>query len=267
MARALIVLACFGCLSASISVRAQEPEREIALTMPHYGYDIAYFVVGATLGFTSRYAMTPRDADIAPLDGRGVSGYREGPDIASDVLLHVTTLGVPVAAYFLDATRDRDYVRALRVPIVLIESYAMTSAIVGLLKNIGVCRPYTWQPETETCSEGVGLPGNALEPRRSFPSGHASSSSSIAGGLLGMWLLPRARDHRLAPIALGATALSFTTAALRMRAGAHTYVDTGVGLAIGFGVGLGTAALHLRRRPLPVSIAPTANGLVLRGRF
>jgi membrane-associated phospholipid phosphatase len=263
--RALIVLACFALVSGSVTAHAQE--REIALTMPHYGYGIAYFVVGATLGFTGTYAITPREGDIAPLDGRGHHVFQHRADVASDVFLYMTSYGVPIIAYFLDATRDRNYVRALRVPIVLMESFAMTSGITGLMKNLGVCRPYAWQPETQTCSDGTGLPGSADDQRRSFPSGHSSSTASIAGGLMGMWLLPRARDHRLAPIALGATVLSLTTASLRIRAGAHSFADTSVGLAIGFGVGLSTAALHLRRRPLPVQIAPTANGFVLHGRF
>ena len=83
-----------------------------------------------------------------------------------------------------------------------------------------------------------------------------------------MWLLPTGRDDRLAPLALGVTLLSVTTAALRVRAGAHSLVDVGVGFGIGLGVGLGTAALHVRSNEARrVSVSPMGRGLMLHGSF
>lgn len=258
----LIVVLCW-CLCA----RAEAQEREIALTMPHYGYDLAYVGASAALYFTARYAITPRDGDTAPLDGRGTHAFVRRADVTSDVTVGLVLYGTPVLAFLIDGTRAGDYRRALRMPIVLVEAFAMTSAITAMIKNGGVCRPYAWQHASETCEDIAGIPDDPEEQRRSFPSGHAALSSSMGGALVGMWLLPSGRDDRLAPLALGMTALSITTSALRVRAGAHSLVDVGVGFGIGFGVGLGTAALHLRRDDARVSVSPSANGLVVHGAF
>ncbi len=236
--------------------------------MPHFGYDLGYVALGGALYLTARFGVTPRDREIAPLGGRGSHAHHHGADLASDVTAGLVLSVGPIVGFILDGTRNGDYVNALRVPIVLVESFIMTSAVVGMLKNLGVCRPYAWQDDERVCEARAGIPGDPEEHRRSFPSGHASNTASIAGALMGMWLLPTERDDRLAPLALSMTLLSVTTAALRVRAGAHSMVDVGVGFGIGIGVGVGTAALHLRpgddRR---VAVAPMGRGLMLHGSF
>lgn len=242
--------------------------REIQLTMPHYGYDLGYLAAGGVLYAVAHFGVHPRDRDIAPLGMGGAHAYHRGADLGSDITVGLVLAVGPIVGFVLDGSRDGDYVRALRVPIVLLESFVMASAITGMLKNLGVCRPYTWQESASVCEADAGIPSDARDHRRSFPSGHATSSASIAGGLMGMWLLPSERDHRLAPLALGVTLLSVTTAALRVRAGAHSMVDIGVGFGIGFGVGLGTAALHLRpSEARRVAVAPMGRGVMLHGSF
>lgn len=251
--------------------RAQEARvglGEIQLTMPHFGYDLGYVAVGGVLYAVAHFGINPQDRDIAPLGAGGAHAYHHGADLASDITVGLVLSVGPILGFVLDGSRDGDYVHALRVPIVLFESFIMASAITGMLKNLGVCRPYAWQAGEGVCVADAGIPSDARDHRRSFPSGHATSSAAIAGGLMGIWLLPRGRDDRMAPLALGMTLLSVATAALRVRAGAHSMADVGVGLGIGLGVGFGTAALHLRpNEDRRVTVAPMGRGLMLHGTF
>lgn len=250
------------------SAHAQQGPREVQLGMPHFAYDLGYVATGGALYLAAHFAVSPRDRDTSPLGRGGERAHREGADLASDITVGLVLSLGPILGFVLDGSDEGEYARALRVPIVLLESFVMTAGITGTLKNLGVCRPYAWQASEGVCDAEAGIPSGARDQRRSFPSGHAANSASIAGGLLGMWLLPTGRDDRLAPLAIGMTLLSVTTAALRVRAGAHSLVDVGVGLGIGVGVGLGTAALHVRSNPARrVAVAPMGRGLVLHGSF
>ena len=267
-AASLFVAVCGLTLALGGPVHARQAPREVQLSMPHFAYDLGYVATGGVLYLTSHFAVTPRDRDTAPLGRGGEHAHQDGADLASDITVGLVLSLGPILGFVLDGSREGEYARALRVPIVLFESFVMTSGITGTLKNLGVCRPYAWQAGEGVCDAEAGIPSDERDHRRSFPSGHAASSASIAGGLLGMWLLPTGRDDRLAPLALGVTLLSVTTAALRVRAGAHSLVDVGVGFGIGLGVGLGTAALHVRSNEARrVSVSPMGRGLMLHGSF
>lgn len=261
--RVLSLLLLLGLLSPA-TTRAER--REVHVFMPHYGYDIAFLAGHGALYFTARYAITPRGGDRAPLTGGG-HGYVHRADVASDVTVGLVLYAMPVAGYLLDGALRRDFVRAFRVPIILMEAFTANIALVTLMKNLGVCRPYSWSSATERCGDGVGVPDDADEQRRALPSGHASSAAAMSGALVGLWLLPSGRDDGLAPLALGSTVLALVTSGLRVRAGAHSFADVSVGFGVGFALGLGTAALHTRTSEPRVAVSPTANGLMISGAF
>jgi membrane-associated phospholipid phosphatase len=255
----------------STPASAQEPfHLEITPEMRgSLGFDLLYGTVGGALYFTGWFAVTPRDKDKGPLVG-GHHPHDRARDVASDVTLALGVGVVPIAAFLIDADlrgsgRER-WVRALRTPLTIAESLVMTIGVFAWLKNTGVCRPYGWDEATRTCGDGVGVPEGGEEQRRAFPSGHAGNTGAVAGALLGMWLFPTERNDRLAGPAIAATALSLTTAALRARAGAHSFADVSVGFLLSTAIGLGTAALHLGPTR-NVRIDVTGNGLRLTHQF
>ena len=97
------------------------------------------------------------------------------------------------------------------------------------------------------------------------PSGHTAPLAAMAGASLGLWLFPSQPAHEFAPLFAATTALAGTNLALRVVAGAHSWVDTSVGFAGGFALGLATAALHTRR--LALGPAVVGQGVSLAGEF
>jgi membrane-associated phospholipid phosphatase len=253
------------------SARAEAPSQEIGLVMGgQAAYDVAFLAGAATFFFVGRYALEPREGDRAPLGRARQHAFHRRADAASDGLVVASIVAFPTLAFLLDPDprrgRRERWVLALRVPIVVFEAFTMAISLTTLVKNVGVCRPYAWDEATRTCGDGTGVPGDAAQQRRSFPSGHATNTGAVAGALLGLWLLPSTRSRRLALPALGASIVALTTAALRVRAGAHSITDMTTGLLTSSAIGLATAALHLRRsRRLDVSLTPS--GLSLSGRF
>jgi hypothetical protein len=175
-AAVLFVTVCGLTLALAGPVRAQQSPREVQLGMPHFGYDLGYVATGGALYLTTHFAVSPRDRDTSPLGRGGERAHQDGADLASDITVGLVLSLGPILGFVLDGSHEGEYARALRVPIVLFESFVMTSGITGTLKNLGVCRPYAWQASEGVCAADAGIPSDDRDHRRSFPSGHAASS-------------------------------------------------------------------------------------------
>lgn len=232
-------------------------------------FDIAYVAAGIGLFVSASYLLDPAQGDTAPLDGVGHRSHRRAADTVSDIAVFG---GLPLVlglAYVADASSsDHDghngWVGALRVAIVLMESWIVTNAIAALIKNAGVCRPYAWNDTTRTCLSETTELGDSDWTHTAFLSGHSANVASAAGALLGLWLLSENSNMGVGVLAIGASVLSLGVAILRVWAGAHSIVDVSAGLGLGLGVGFATAALHIKpgasqsasmQSPLSLSIA------------
>lgn len=241
---------------------AQEAPRVTHTAMlGHWGWDLGWVGVGAGLSLAG-IALHPRsDAQVAPLDGGGHRDWNPDVSAVSDVVLW-GGMGLSVAAGFaVEAwgARSRGWA-LLRAPVVLSESALMAVGVVSLTKSLGsVCRPRAWRDDTATCASAD------VDDRRAFPSGHTAPLAAMAGASLGLWLFPSQPAHEFAPLFAATTALAGTNLALRVVAGAHSWVDTSVGFAGGFALGLATAALHTRR--LALGPAAAGQGVSVSGVF
>jgi membrane-associated phospholipid phosphatase len=247
-------VAALAAIAHTASAAAQTPPPRVAqeVMLGHFGWDIAWASVGAGLSL-SGIALQPRsDAQVAPLDGAGQRAWDPSLGTASDVVLW-GGLGLSVGAAFLAESvgaGSRGW-RLARAPMVLSEAALMAVGLVSMTKSLGsVCRPRAWRDATGTCES------DAVDDRRSFPSGHTAPLAAMAGASLGLWLLPSRAEHAFAPLFAATTALAGTNLVLRVAAGAHSWVDTSVGFVGGFALGLATAALHTRR----VALGPAAEG-------
>lgn len=241
---------------------AQERPRVVHETMlGHWGWDLGWTALAAGVGLGG-LALQPRaDANVAPLDGGGHRPWDPTIGTASDVVLW-GGMGASVAAGFAVEVwghRARGW-QVVRAPLVISEAAIMAFGFVSLTKSLGsVCRPRAWRDETATCESA------AVDDRRSFPSGHTAPLAAMAGASLGMWLFPSRPDHAVAPLFAATLALAGTNLALRVAAGAHSWVDTSVGFTGGFALGLATAALHTRR--LSLGPASAGTGVSVSGSF
>jgi membrane-associated phospholipid phosphatase len=255
------------CARAQASVgprNSMAPERDIQLAIAgHWAYSLAYAAGALSLFLVGHYAIDPASIDRAPLDRHDHRAYHRAADRASDGIVYAAPPIALVTGYLLDGTGRAGWLHALRTPIVMLESWGMSNALVSLVKNTGVCRPYAWHEDTRLCGDAT-VPDDFAEQRRAFPSSHASNVGAVAGALWGLWFLPSRRDSGMLVLALASTLVAATEAALRVRAGAHSVTDVAAGLAIGAGVGIGTAALHrVERNRLDFCFGPA--GLTLSG--
>jgi membrane-associated phospholipid phosphatase len=248
-------------LAAGPALAVDPPPARLVPGLPGGGaVDVA--VVGASLTLTAlgSFVIRPSStAQVAPLDGLGHRDRDPGAALATDVILAAGGLGAVGVALAGELARGSRGWYALRAPLVLTEAAALSLGVVSMVKNLGgVCRPRAWVDATGTCDSADP------EDRRSFPSGHTAPLAALSGASLGMWLLPSGpRDPWAAGLFVATTALAASNLALRVAAGAHSWVDTSAGFALGFSLGLATAALHVRRAPVTLSVA--GSGLALSG--
>jgi membrane-associated phospholipid phosphatase len=154
---------------------------------------------------------------------------------------------------------------ALRAPVVVAEGAMAGSALVQLFKNVlGVCRPRDWREAERRCSEDGESDTDPKERRneahRSFPSGHNAPLAGMAGAAFGLYLLPSNHRPEYLPVALTSLGFAFSTVLLRVKAGAHSWADTGAAFVIGTGAGFLTAALHTRTTPTPGAVPVQSSG-------
>lgn len=245
--RALSVLSLALVLASARGARAEgATRRDVTLRMQGSGwYDAAYIGGAGAFWAIGVLVLKPPAGHVAPLDGRGHHPHDDFYARASDLTVGFAAPVAMLAAYGIEAGARTPGSERLRGSLVLGEAALVGGAVVGVVKNLaGVCRPRSW--DGERC-----LPHTpkSFDPEEllSFPSGHSVPIAAMAGASYGLWLFPEGRNARYLPLALSLTAVAVTVPVLRIKAGAHTWVDTLTGGLIGAAVGLGTAALHLAK--------------------
>lgn len=212
-------------------------------------YDVGFVAVNVVGLYVGTSVMTPVRVDRAPLDGQGHRPRVEELGRAGD---YAAAVGLTTGALFsfLGDLGEATGPEMFRGPVITLEGALAGSMITQVVKNaFGICRPRDWDNETRTCTtkgEGGNDEAQINEAHRSFPSGHSAPLAGMAGAALGMYLLPT--SPRRADLAVALTSLGFamTILVLRVRAGAHSWVDTGAAFITGGLAGFATAALHLR---------------------
>ena len=254
---------CLPLLLAAPSALAvdQTSARRLELDLPG-GSIVDYSLLGLSAGLFTVGTLVlepPSASQIAPLDGLGHRDRNVPIGLTTDLVFAVGSVGAIGGAFVVErglGARGWQWIRTARI---LLEAEAVTIGVVTLIKNVGgVCRPRSWSDATATCDS------TNPEDRRSFPSGHTAPLAALSGASLAMWLLPsgpRSRGH--AALFVATAALAATNTALRVAAGAHSWVDTSVGFGLGFGLGFATAALHVRR--VPVAVTASTSGVSLSG--
>lgn len=138
------------------------------------------------------------------------------------------------AAYFGDAGVRGGGVYALRGPLVDLEAALLSTGVVQGLKRLTArCRPRYFVDGTCTNEE-----------RDAFPSGHTSPISGIAGARLVLAAQTQgSAGFRWGSFGL-AEVMAITTAALRVKAGMHSWTDVGAGFLLGHAIGALVALAH-----------------------
>ena len=229
---------------------AHAKDRDMSVTMLGSPlYDAAFVSLNIVGLYVGTKTLHPVRADRAPLDGAGHRPRVEALGVAGD---YAAVIGLTTGAVFsfLGDLGEAQGADIFRGPVITLEGALAGSMITQLVKNaFGVCRPRDWDNATRTCTTKgeVGHGESEIdEAHRSFPSGHSAPLAGMAGAALGMYLLPTV--PRRADLAVALTSLGFasTILVLRVRAGAHSWVDTGAAFITGGLAGFATAALHLR---------------------
>lgn len=251
-----------GLIALPSRASAQRTERVTERVMlEHWGWDIGWLGAGAGLALGGIALQPNAMAHVAPLDGGGHRPWDPDVSAVSDAVLW-GGLGASFAAGFaVEAYGNHARGWALiRAPLVLTEAAVMALGFVSMTKSVGsVCRPRAWSDARGLCES------EAVDDRRSFPSGHTAPLAAMAGASMGLWLFSSRAQRSFAPLFGVTLAFAGTNLALRVAAGAHSWVDTGVGFAGGFALGLATAALHTRR--VHIGPASAGTGLSLSGVF
>jgi membrane-associated phospholipid phosphatase len=250
-----LAISCAGALALSgHDAVAQERERDIQLPMLGNGlYDVAFVGLSATAIFVGTSVLSPRRANVPPLDGLGHREHSPPLGLAADYSVMIG-LGVGVGLSFMTEVGEGSKGGNLaRAPLITAEGALAASAFTQLLKNaFGVCRPRDWDEPTRTCSPSERSESASSdearqnEARRSFPSGHNAPLAGVAGAAIGMYVLPSNHRPEFLPVALTSTGFALTTVILREQAGAHSWVDTIAAFVTGGIAGFGTAALHIK---------------------
>lgn len=248
MVRLLAIL--LFAMTVLIAPRARA-ERDISVAMlGNPLYDVGFVTLSVAGLYVGSKVLHPLRRDRAPLDGGGhrprVAELGRAGDYAATIGL-ITGASLSLLGELGSEARGAE---SFRGPVVTLEGALFGSMITQLLKNaFGVCRPRDWDNATRTCTtkgEGGDDEGAIDEAHRSFPSGHTAPLAGMAGAALGMYMLPTAPRREHLAVALTSVGFAATILVLRVRAGAHSWVDTGAAFITGSLAGFATAALHLR---------------------
>jgi len=227
------------------SSRPKPSESPFEVNLP---VDVSLTAAAFTVGFLPQMmgAEAPERLDlnaagINAMD-RGVTrNWSPAADQASTALM-ATSIVLPFVASLVDTwvSKPSDgYSGFFKDALVLAETYAVTSAIAGIVK-VSVERP---RPSLYNASLGPEVRGNS-DATHSFFSGHTAAAFSMATSYSYLFTLRHPDSNWVIPIWVGTHALAAATAFLRVEAGHHFWSDVLVGAAVGSAVGLAVPYLH-----------------------
>lgn len=246
MVRWLVFLIAF-----LFATNAHAQERDISIKMlGNPLYDVGFVALNVAGLYLGTKVLHPLRVDRAPLDGQG---HRDRVDALGRAGDYAAVVGLTTGTFFSflgELGSEARGAEMFRGPVVVLEGALAGSMITQVIKNaFGVCRPRDWNNEKRTCTtegEGDNSEASIDEAHRAFPSGHSAPLAGMAGAAFGMYFLPTAPRREHLAVALTSIGFSLTILVLRVRAGAHSWVDTGAAFITGGLAGFATAALHLR---------------------
>lgn len=213
-------------------------------------YDAGFVALNAAGLVIGTKVLHPLRRDRAPLDGHGHRPRVEALGRAGDVAVVIGLITGAGLSYAGELGSEARGLESFRGPVVTLEGALFGSMVTQVVKNFfGVCRPRDWDDLTRKCTtRGEGRDDESAidEAHRSFPSGHSAPLAGMAGAALGMYLLPTTPRREHLAVALTSVGFAMTIVVLRVRAGAHSWADTGAAFLSGGLAGFAVAALHLK---------------------
>jgi membrane-associated phospholipid phosphatase len=192
---------------------------------------LTFLVPQKRSGWGARGEVDPGDLSDLVSDFTGAAG--------GALFLGATGYVLEAAYYQTDGVRY-PFARALKTTMIDVEALALSAGLTAFLKRTaGRCRPRAWR---------AGVCEDDDDAHTSFPSGHTSAVSGIAGARL--VLAARSTgpiEFRLAGFALAETS-SIVTAILRVTSGAHSVDDVTAGWILGHVTGSFVAIVHPMER-------------------
>lgn len=176
----------------------------------------------------------------------------------SDFAAYVAAPGLVISTFALsDAALPRSTIRFIDDIVPVAEALVYGQLITNIGKYIvGRQRPYA------RFAEGEIVPTN--EDNLSYPSGHSSSTFSIA---VAAGMVAHRRRAKLEPVVwAGGLTIAASAAYLRIAADRHYFTDVVTGSALGVAFGFLIPRLT-GSLPEGVSVTPTANGAAVSGVF
>lgn len=176
---------------------------------------------------------------IPPFDRWSIGNYHHPAAITSDVLLYGSML-VPEMLFLADPATRKSPVKPA---IIMSEVFAVNYGLTSLTKELAHrTRPYAYDPLVPT---EIKLQRDA---RRSFFSGHTSTSAAMCFGYATIWSTYHP-DSPLKPLVWTSAALvPAITGYMRVRAGEHFLSDVLVGYGAGALCGWLVARWHRKSR-------------------
>jgi membrane-associated phospholipid phosphatase len=237
-------------LTFLLATSAHAQERDVSVKMlGNPLYDVGFVTLSVAGLYIGSKVMRPLRVDRAPLDGQGHRPRVDELGRAGDI---AAVVGLTTGALFSllgELGSEARGAEMFRGPVVVLEGALAGSAFTQLVKNaFGICRPRDWDNATRKCTtngEGSNSDASIDEAHRAFPSGHSAPLAGMAGASFGMYFLPTTPRREHLAVALTSIGFSLTILVLRVRAGAHSWVDTGAAWITGGLAGFATAALHM----------------------
>lgn len=196
-------------------------------------------LIGRSLtGLTTSQLGALNPYNIPSFDRWSIGNYSHTAAVSSDVLLYGSMI-LPEILFLADpATRKSP----LKPAIVMSEVFAVNFGLTSLTKElVHRTRPYAYDPLVPT---DIRLQRDA---RRSFFSGHTSTSAAMCFGYATIWSSYHP-DSRMKPLVwTGAALIPALTGYLRVRAGEHFLSDVLVGYSTGALCGWLVARWHRKR--------------------
>lgn len=229
-------LAAATVLAVSSPARGQPNEPDWAFSEPA----VEPLVAGVCAASLLAYFVPQRRSEWGAYSERGRG---DTSDVVSDFtgaavgsLVLVTTGYFLEAAYYQTAGTSYPFARALKTSMIDVEALALSTGLTAAIKRFsGRCRPRAWK---------AGLCDDDDESFASFPSGHTSAVSGIAGTRIVLAARTSGPfEFRVAGLAIAETS-SVATAILRVTAGAHSWEDVVGGLILGHVTGSLVAIVH-----------------------